>query len=309
MDSSLTEVSIFEESLWGVVPVSPVPAFSAVRITGESLKLAYNTVESEEIRADRNTSGTKQVGGEANGGITGELTYGTYDKLLESALFSTFDGVTNSMVNGITPKSFTIQKKQSDGVTSIYTLFNGMIVNTVNTSLAAQDRINIDFGFVGKGGSMPAGLTGTVADPTTSDMMEASSGFTLESFLASPVPDVMDFALSIDNGLVGRPKAGSKDLVRIGANQCRVTGSASMYFKNKNVAEMFINDTKGEIQFLVGETGKGQYRITCPNVTITDSDHFSTGNGEEVMLNITWKADYDDVIEGTIEIERIAPSP
>ena len=309
MDSSLTEVSIFEESLWGVLPTSPVPAFQALRFTGESLKLAYNTVESEEIRPDRNTSGTKQVGGQAEGGITGELTYETYDSLLESALYSSFDGVTDKLVNGTTPKSFAVQKKQSDGVSDIYTLFSGMIVNTVNMSLSAQDKINIDFSFVGKGGSYPATITGTVTDPTTTDMMEASSGFELEEFLASPTPDVMDFSLTIDNGLVGRAKAGSKELVRIGANQCRVSGSASLYFKTKAVAEMFVSDTKGQIQFLVGEAASGQYRITCPNVSITDSDHFAAGNGEEVMLNITWTANYDETLEGTIEIEKIAPSP
>jgi len=303
MDSSQTQISIYEESTWGVLPESPAPSFEAVRITGESLKLSYNTVESEEIRADRNTSGTKQVGGQADGGITGELTYGTYDKLMESALYSDF--AAGELINGTSEKSFTIQKKQTDGTNTVYQLLNGMIVNTMNMTLTAQDKINIDFDFVGKGGSYESTETGTVSAATTSDMMEASSGFTLESLLASPAPDLMDFSLTVDNGLTGRPKAGSKDLVRVGAGQCNVTGSASMYFKNSTIAEMFVNDTKGEIQFVVGEATANRYRIYLPNVTITDSDHFSTGNGEEVMLNITWKADYDATIDGTIKITQL----
>jgi hypothetical protein len=39
-------------------------------------------------------------------------------------------------------------------------------------------------------------------------------------------------------------------------------------------------------------------------VKITDADHFSPNNDDDVMLNITWSAHYDSTLGGTIKIER-----
>ena len=125
MNSSQTELSYVAEDTWGELP-SPA-AFQAIRITGESLKITNESVVSDEIRPDRNVPDTILVGGDASGGIDGELSYGTFDDFIESVLYSTWSGSpANSIVNGTTQKSFTLQKKQEgNGLAAVYELYKG----------------------------------------------------------------------------------------------------------------------------------------------------------------------------------------
>jgi hypothetical protein len=76
------------EVTYGVTPTTP--AFVAVRHTGTTLGTTKSTHISEELRADRQISdfrhGTKQVGGD----LKFELSYGSFDQLLEATLGGTW---------------------------------------------------------------------------------------------------------------------------------------------------------------------------------------------------------------------------
>lgn len=306
MNSSQTELSYVAEDTWGVTPTSPAPVFQAIRFTGESLKIMNESVVSDEIRPDRNVPDTILVGGGASGGIDGELTYGTFDAFLESALYSTWSGSpANSIVNGVTQKSFTLQKKQEgNGLAAVYELYKGMVVDTMTINIAAKQKTNIGFTFVGKGGEISTSATGTVADAGDEEVLDASNAFTLSKAWTSPLPKLLNMTINISNGLNGRPVAGSPDLVRVSAGRCTVTGSASFYFETKAMMDLFLAGTAGEIAVTLGKVAGEKYTITLPNVKITDADHFSPNNDDDVMLNVTWSAHYDDGINGTIKIDR-----
>ena len=72
------------ESIPGTTPTTP--ALQIVRLTGESLDVTRENIVSSELRADRNVMDLIQVGGGAGGGVVFELSYGTYDNWLASAL-------------------------------------------------------------------------------------------------------------------------------------------------------------------------------------------------------------------------------
>lgn len=76
------------ESTWGETPATPT--FDAIRFTSESLNYNAEFITSEEIRADRMTPDTIQVSSMGSGEINGEWSYGTYDDLIEGAMFSTW---------------------------------------------------------------------------------------------------------------------------------------------------------------------------------------------------------------------------
>ena len=144
MNSSQTELSYIAETNWGVTPTSPAPVFQAIRMTGESLKILNESVESDEIRPDRNVADDVDVGGGASGGIDGELSYGTFDDFLESVLFGTWStSPANILINGTTQKSFTLQKKQEgNGLAAVYELYNGMVVDTMTINVACKAKNN-----------------------------------------------------------------------------------------------------------------------------------------------------------------------
>lgn len=61
-----------------------------LRLTGESLKYAITTTQSQEIRSDRMVSDLILTGGGASGGVNFEWSYGEYDDLLQGVLFGTW---------------------------------------------------------------------------------------------------------------------------------------------------------------------------------------------------------------------------
>lgn len=306
MNSSQTELSYIAEATWGVTPTSPAPVFKAIRMTGESLKITNESVVSDEIRPDRNVPDTILVGGDASGGIDGELSYGTFDDFIESVLYSTWAGSpANSIVNGTTQKSFTLQKKQEgNGLAAVYEFYKGMVVDTMTINIAAKEKTTVAFTFVGKGGSISATKTGSVTAAGDEEILDGANAFTLSKAWTSPLPKLMNMTINISNGLSGRPVAGSRDLVRVSAGRCTVTGSASFYFETKAMMDLFLAGTAGEIAVTLGKATGKKYTITLPNVKITDADHFSPNNDDDVMLNVTWSAHYDDTLGGTIKFER-----
>jgi len=300
MNSSETEIGVIAETSWGETP-SPLE-FQAIRITGESLKVNRENVVSDEIRPDRNVSDLIQVGGSADGGIDGELSYGTFDALIESALFSAWNA--NNIVNGTTQKSFHIQKKQSDGASSIYELYKGMVVDTMTINVAAGEKTTVGFTFIGKNGTIGTSENGSTTDPTTTEILDGANAFTLNDFFVSPVPNLMSMQLTISNNLGTKPVAGSVDLIGVRAGRCVVTGTASLYFESKAIMDLFLAGTGGALSITLGKTTGEKYTIALPVVKIQDADHFSPGNDEDVMLNITFQALYDETLEGVIEIDR-----
>ena len=96
-DGSRHSMAQVKETKYGVIPASPV--FKAIRHNTTTLATAINTIQSEELRDDRNQTdlrhGTRSVGGE----IVSELSFGSLDDQLESLLCGTWN--TDVLVNGV----------------------------------------------------------------------------------------------------------------------------------------------------------------------------------------------------------------
>lgn len=85
-DGSRHSLYAVEESTYGETPNNP--ALELVRITGTTLGLDKDSLQSEEIRSDRQISDFRLGANRVNGDINFELSYGTFDKLLEGVLLS-----------------------------------------------------------------------------------------------------------------------------------------------------------------------------------------------------------------------------
>lgn len=84
--SNSLRLSYVEEVTLGETPGSP--AMKKLRVTGESIAFAPTKIRSEEIREDRLTPDHVTVAEVANGGITAELSYGAFDDMIASAMWS-----------------------------------------------------------------------------------------------------------------------------------------------------------------------------------------------------------------------------
>lgn len=90
-DASRHALSFVPEAVYGTTPNNP--ALQKLRHTSCTLNLTKNQLQSEELREDRQIAhsihGARQVAGE----ISGELSFGTYDKFLEAALMGAWTAV------------------------------------------------------------------------------------------------------------------------------------------------------------------------------------------------------------------------
>lgn len=84
--SNQVSLKYVEESTLGTTPATPT--LIEVRFTEEDMNYNVDFITSQEIRADRMVPDTIQVAASADGSITGELSYASYDDWLEGALFT-----------------------------------------------------------------------------------------------------------------------------------------------------------------------------------------------------------------------------
>lgn len=84
-DANRMRLSYVEEVTFGVTPSANL---TDVRHTGESLGLDTTTVDSAEIRSDRQIVDTARTSIQGAGDINFELSYAAYDDFLEAALLS-----------------------------------------------------------------------------------------------------------------------------------------------------------------------------------------------------------------------------
>jgi len=85
-DSSSVQLAYVKEDTFGVKKTGS--ALQVLRNTGESLKQDSTTQASSEIRSDRQISDVKRTGIGVSGSVSAELSFGTYDELLEAGLMS-----------------------------------------------------------------------------------------------------------------------------------------------------------------------------------------------------------------------------
>lgn len=85
-DGSRHTLYSVEETVYGTTPNNP--ALDTVRITGTTLGLSKDSLQSEEIRSDRQIADFRQGANQVGGDINFELSYTSLDQFLEAALLS-----------------------------------------------------------------------------------------------------------------------------------------------------------------------------------------------------------------------------
>jgi hypothetical protein len=301
-DTSQTRLSYIAESNYGVTPSTPV--FKNLRYTNESLKVESQHVSSNEIRADRNVADVTLVGLEASGDVGFELTYGSFDELLEAMLQGTW--TSNVLKNGVVQRSVTLEKTFETGVTDNYHRFQGMMVNTMNLAVRAREVVTGSFGFMGKGGTSAqaiiAGATYTAAN--SNPVMNAANNFTGAAVTGLTSPQIMGLNLNITNNMRQQPVVGSLNSKGIGSGRFVVSGDADLYFENKELYELFLSDTYADLAFSLGGASSLKYDFLLPKLKFTGAEVQATSNDADVMIKVPFQAIYDPTNAASLKITR-----
>ena len=153
-DTNRVSLGIVEEATPGTTPATP--EWEALRITGTpGLGYVPTTVQSDEIREDRNVTDLALVDAEATGEIAMELSHGAQDTILEGLMFNTWTERNNRKGSDIT-----------DITTNVITVVTG-------TSFAVDDLIYLE-GFGDANDEIVFAAVATTNDTT----ITAASGLT-----------------------------------------------------------------------------------------------------------------------------------
>ena len=304
-DSNRTSLRIQEEVAWNTaVTANMVRA----RFTGESLVPEVENIVSNELRSDRMVSDLIQVSRQNSGGFDFELSYSTFDLLLEGALFG--DWTTDVLKQGIIEHYYSIEKAHED--IDEYFLFSGMMVNEFNLTLATSAIATGSFGFLGGTATLGQATNATTLTAANSNsimncmgnvasLMEATYGGTLTAFTGVYVQEL---SIAIANNLRPVMAIGSNVMQEVAVGKADITGTLNAYFTSDRLFDKFLAGNSVAIQFQITDD-TNSYTVLIPKVKFETESIPASGQDQDVIENLTWRAIRDSVTDTMLQITRV----
>jgi len=212
-DSNRCQLYQKEEEVWGTTPSS---ALTALRFTSESLKYNIKKEPSDEIRSDGQITDETILGASPAGGVNGNLSYGTYDAFMESALFSSgwstpiaitgtiaCDATQNALVSSTETMNTNVHTGQWILISDHSTTANndyGLVTAATTTHLILAGGLTLT---VGAGEACTVASAGMIRNGTT------ETSFTLERYHAD-VTQYFAYTGMVVNQMVWNLNAGAR---------------------------------------------------------------------------------------------------
>lgn len=301
-NGSRHSLRMIPEVTYGVTPATP--KWTPVRNTGVTLALTKESLQSEEIRDDRQIAdfrlGARQVGGDINF----ELSYGSFDVLLEAALGGTW--TSNVLKSGTQRRSFSMERFFGDisSANKPFHRFTGVEINTLALAINANAMITGSFSVIGKGMTTDTAIvTGATYDPpTTTAPLDSFTGTLTES--GTQIAVVTEIALSLENTLDVRFVVGSKETILPSIGRSNCTGNITAYFEDSRLLDKFLNETNSSLEFTLPDAEGNSYKFTVPRLKYTGGQPDVSGEGP-ITLNMPFQATLDPTAGTNIQVTRI----
>lgn len=215
------------EATPGVTPANPT--WDTIRFTSNTLSPTVNTQTSDEIGNGRISQGSVVSSADIQGDIVGELSYGTFDRLMEAGFYGTWTG--DVLTVGDTRRTFTVAKNFND--VGVYGLFKGMHVSVFQLDIPSDGKVTTTFTLMGMDYTdSETAPTGAINPPTTTPFMSNLSVGTLlvDGRSLEGEACVSALTMSLDNTLqaqrcIGNGKLGPGALI---ATEAAITGTITL---------------------------------------------------------------------------------
>lgn len=298
--SNLARLRVIKESTFGTTPTTGTS--TDLRFTGESLNFAITTEESGEIRSDRLTADLIQTGAETSGDVQFELSYGSFDDLMEACLGGTWTA--NELTTGPTVRSFSIEQGFTD--VNQYILYKGMAVNSMSLEFAIDALLTGSFGFIGREAvrATTSGVPVAGASSTT-EVMNSATNFANLTVAGQTYPcGISSISLNVEGGLRAQKGLGNLGACAILPGKFNITGDMSIYFADGVIYDKYIKNEAFALTWSVEDATGNKYEFTLPHVKISEGSVNAEGGDSDVALNISFQALVDPTSKEAINIKR-----
>ena len=287
------------ESVFGTTPTTPT--FTPIRHTGTTIGLSKDAIESEELRQDRQIANYRHGNKSVAGDVNIELSYGTFDDLLEATLAGTW--ATNVLIAGTTRRSYTVERHHTD--IGKYLRSTGCSFNALSLSVAPNSMVTGSFSVIGKAFSVAStAISGsTYSAETTTAPFDSFTGSITEG--GSSIAVVTSIDLSIDNGMEALYVVGSDETLLPSIGKSTVTGSITAYFEDATLIDKFIAETASSLSFVLTDLAGNSYTVDLPNIKY-NSGNPEVGGPGAITVSLDFVALYDASTGSQIEITRAA---
>lgn len=209
------------------------------------------------------------------------------------------------VTNGVTDKSFTLEKLFSD--ISEYVSFVGMRVGGMTLNIQPGQIMTGAFSFMGKSAAAAGSSVGTGtpnaaaansvlnAIDNVDDVREAGDSSSL---------DFTEISIQIENNLRSQQAIGTLGAIGIGLGRVSVSGTVQAYFTSRTLYEKFLNDTESSLSFRLVDGDGNAYVIDMPRLKYSEGNPVAGGNDQDVMVPLAYTAFRDPEFGYTIAINR-----
>ena len=285
--SDRVKISWVKEATPGTTPNNA--AFKAARLTGESLKVMFQTEQSKELDSNRVERELIKVGESVDGG----------------------DPKIKRIANGNQLPFFSILKQFED-LTDVNHLFKGLVFNTWALTIPKKAIMTGVFGVTGMGfanGAMPLGLgTPTFTAAGNSDPYNSSNHLTALLLDDVPFTSCVDtMSLSVTNNIRPQECLGSAAPTGFTQGKIQITGSADIYFKTEDLFNKYKAATAFEIDLGLTDNDGQKLDFELPRCKMEDMEVVASGGNTDIIAKCKFRALWDPTDERVIQITSTAP--
>lgn len=287
-----------EEVTRGTTPATPT--WTPCPMTGVSIGLTKDALESAKLRADRQVEDLRHGNRNVAGAIDSELEYAAFDDLLEAAFMGTW--TTNVLKTGTARRSFTFEKF-IDVATDEYHRFTGCDVNTLNINVAPNQMVTMSFGIIGEDVTTNTSqVAGSIYSADVGNQpFDSFTGTITEGAASIAVVTSMD--LTLDNGMNPQFVIGSSTTICPTEGKSRLTGSIEVLYESKTLYDKFINETSSELVLTLTDPAGNSYQIDIPNIKYTSGNPDVSGDGP-ITVSLEFTALYSSSDASQIVLTR-----
>lgn len=234
------------------------------------------------------------------GTMTGPLSYGNYDSLLESAMFSAWTA--NVLKVGETLKSFTMELGQAD--ISQYMNYGGVVCNGFTIDSTAEGLTNVSFDLLALDGAITdVGAPYSVAPVVVNDAFKTCNGSIQEGGVDIAYVNAVN--LTLTNNMTPLNFWGTCASSDYNVGMADITGTLSLFFQDEVVLNKYLSGEYSSLQFTLSDAAGNQLKFFLPRIKYSGATLDVAEGNDNRLIELPFRA-VKNVTEGSgLVITRI----